>query len=89
LFQDAASVELYIDHDRAKGDKNKAIFDALHSQKRAIERDFGGPLDWQRLDGKRACRITKIYRGAGLKTPDEWPELQDKLTDISQMASPL
>lgn len=50
-----ARVELYID--RGDAVTNKAAFEWLHAQKDAIERELGVPLEWQRLDEKRASRV--------------------------------
>ncbi|MGH9615306.1 MAG: DUF4268 domain-containing protein [Acidobacteriaceae bacterium] len=52
-------VELYIDF--GDGTLNKKFFDALLKDKDAIENAYGQPLDWERLDAKRASRIA-IYR---------------------------
>ncbi|KAA3654880.1 MAG: DUF4268 domain-containing protein [Chloroflexi bacterium] len=53
-------VEFYIDF----GDKelNKQFFDKLKEQKEEIETALGHELLWQRLDSKRACRISRIYK---------------------------
>ena len=61
--------------------KNKAIFVALAAQKEAIEREFGEALEWERLDNKRACRISKRFTTGGLANPDSWPQLQDEMID--------
>ncbi len=56
--QHDARIELYID--TKDKDKNQRIFDALLRQKKkTIEGAFGSPLDWQPLEGRRACRIKK------------------------------
>jgi hypothetical protein len=81
ISKDGASVELYIDHDHQTGEGNKAIFDALHAQREAIEKDFGEPLEWQRLDDRRACRIRKRITDGGLIDSDRWPSLQDKMIE--------
>jgi Domain of unknown function (DUF4268) len=81
IFKDAGVVELYIDADRDTGKGNKMIFDALYAQKDAIEKEFGAPLEWERLDEKRASRIYQAYRVGGFATPDKWPELRDQMID--------
>jgi hypothetical protein len=53
--------ELYIDFPNQA--RNKAIFDTLIAQRLQIEKDFEGPLDWQRMDSKRASRITVVFPG--------------------------
>jgi Domain of unknown function (DUF4268) len=66
-------VELYID----TGDKtyNEQLFDCLESKRAAIETAFGGPLTWERLDARRACRIA-IYRDGDIEADS------DTLADI-------
>lgn len=56
VLQGETRAELYIDAPEAE--TNKALFDALHGERAAIEADFGGELCWQRLDDKRASRIS-------------------------------
>jgi len=81
ILMDSGTVELYIDHDHDTGLRNKAIFDKLHAQKEAVETDLGGPLEWQRLDDKRACRIMRRIEGGGLAQPETWPDLQDRMIE--------
>ena len=73
------SVDLFID----MGDKasNKRAFAALFAEREAIERAFGAPLDWQRLENKRASGI--IYRIEGIRfdRENEWPLLQERMID--------
>ena len=57
--QHEASVELYIDRGKDTDEENKTIFDTLVASKDDIEATFGEPLEWQRLESKRACRIRK------------------------------
>jgi len=80
ILKDHARVELYIDtQDQAI---NKEIFDQLHHHREVIEQKFGAPLDWQRLDGRRASRIAYDIRGkGGLKDRERWDALQDAMID--------
>lgn len=85
INKDWAGAELYIDHDKNTGEKNKAIFDKLNSQKEQIEQEFGGSLDWERLNEKRASRIRKKIELGGLTATDKWQEIQDAM--ITEMIS--
>lgn len=82
MARDWSQVELYIDRGRDQEDTNKRIFDQLHAVQREIEERFGRPLEWQRLDAKRACRIRYRMEGGGYRTAqDRWPEIQDAMID--------
>ena len=54
--------EVYIDSGDL--DENKAFFDKLLADKEAIEEEFGQPLEWEGLEGKRACRIATYIIGS-------------------------
>lgn len=47
--------------------------------KEHIEEVFGGELEWQRLDNKRASRIRKIYDYANLNDVKKWDKLQEDM----------
>jgi len=80
ILKDQAGLELYIDCDQdALGTRNKEIFDALYAQKKAVESEYGGPLEWHRLDGKRASRVRAVISGGGLTTPETWSDVQDRM----------
>jgi hypothetical protein len=81
IYMKCGTVELYIDAGHEKAKENKAVFDALYSQREAIEKEFGDTLEWQRLDTKRACRILKTFETGGLTQPDTWPALQNQMID--------
>ena len=73
-------VECYIDHGPDGLEKNKLAFDYLLSMKDAVEKEFGDELDWQALEGKRACRIRKVYTDGGWKSQEqEWALLHEKM----------
>lgn len=73
--------ELYIDADQESGEGNTAIFNQILAHKEEIERDFGGSLEWESLDSKRACRIRKIISAGGWQDEDKWPEAHDNMVD--------
>lgn len=60
-------VELYIDRGPDQQDENLAIFDELEAKREDIEAAFGEPLDWQRLESRRACRIAKRLEAGGYR----------------------
>ena len=79
--QNDANVELYIDRGKDSEAESKAIFDSLAQSREAIEADFGEPLEWQRLEGKRACRIKKDIDIGGYRDEERWPQIQDAMID--------
>jgi hypothetical protein len=81
LLQEEARVEIYIDLGKGSEDRNLLVFKELEKHKVAIEKSFGGSLDWQELEEKRGCRISHTIPG-GWKTPEVgWPTLQDRFVN--------
>ena len=75
-------IELYIARGTDAAIENEEIFDTLRESKANIEEAFGEPLEWQRLDGLLACRISKQFdRGGYRNNEEEWPEIQDTMID--------
>jgi hypothetical protein len=74
-----AGVELYVD--RGSEAENLSIFESLLADKAPIEEAFGGPLDWQRLDGKKACRIYHRVDLGGYRDQERWSEIQSEMID--------
>ncbi len=72
-----ARVELYIDSE--DGDYNQRYFEALFLKKETIEDAFGSSLDWQSLEGKRACRIKKTYAAGGYLHEGMWEDVYEEL----------
>ena len=71
-----ARVELSIAHSVTS--ENKFIFDRLHERKDEIEKAFGEPLVWERLDSKKSSRI-KYRKPFDCYNSDNWPEITDWL----------
>ena len=61
--------EIYIDV--GERTKNKAIFSFLYATRDEIENTFGGKLEWERLDEKRACRI-KAEKTGNVLDQEQW-----------------
>jgi len=60
--------ELYIDVGEVE--KNKMIFDWLYEQKDEIHSKLGKELEWERLDDKRASRIS-VYRDGSIQSSEQ------------------
>jgi len=74
---DETAVELYID--TGDKDENKRIFNALFAKKQEIEKSFGSPLSWERLDDKRGSRVRYVIKEGGLTDESKWPTMQDAM----------
>lgn len=81
VFEHGAAVEFYIDRGKECDAENKAIFDALHAKRDEIEKVFGGTLDWQRLDNKRACRIRVAVEAGGYRDEERYSEAHAAMVD--------
>jgi hypothetical protein len=53
--------ELYIDF--GDEDQNRSVFEQLAERRSALEEVYGGPLSWEDLPGKRACRVADYGDG--------------------------
>lgn len=82
IFKDSWGIELYIDRGKESEEENGIIFDTLNEFKDEIEAEFEKTADWQRLDGKRACRIRYTNKSdGGLSNEINWPYIQDGMID--------
>lgn len=55
-------------------------FDELIKHQEQIEESFGDKLVWERLDDKRACRISFVL-DYGVNDQEKWSEMQEKMID--------
>ena len=82
LTKNSGMVEIYFNKGGEMGPKiNKSRFDALYKYKNEIEKEFGAPLVWQRLNGRRTSRILYKFNIGGWSDESKWDELQDKMVD--------
>ena len=68
-------MELYIDTEDKE--RNKAAFDALFAQREQIEQKIGSALNGERLDDKRASRISLLRPYAITDPPDEQEQAKE------------
>jgi hypothetical protein len=78
IYPHGGRVELYID--RGTENENDRIFAFLKGNKEEVERAVGSVLNWEPLEGRRACRISLRIEKGGYDDPEaSWPESQTAL----------
>jgi hypothetical protein len=56
------------------------IFDTFKADRETIESEFGGQLEWHRVDGRKRCFIGVTLRDGGYREPEErWPAIQEAM----------
>lgn len=82
IRQRDAEVGIWIDLGRNTEEETAAAFENLKVHQTEIERDFGGELVWNRVEGRKACRIGNVLPRGGYRDDQErWPEIQDAMID--------
>jgi len=78
-----ASCEIYLDRGKefVEPNINKIRFDQLYKHKNKIEKEFGGKLNWYRLDDRRASAVNVRFEGIDLNDKEKWDKLQNKMID--------
>jgi hypothetical protein len=92
VTQSDCGAELYIDRGKDSDEENKRIFDQLAEARAEVDEKVGETIAWQRLDGRRACRI-KVTVPGGYRSPvDDWDAIQARqvnaMNDLSQALQP-
>ncbi len=77
--QGRVRVEIYIDSGDA--DQNFDIFESLSEKGDEIEAALGYPLDWQPLEGRRACRIALSRPGSIYDDEETLHEIRDWMVE--------
>ncbi len=60
---------------------NKELFDRLHAESETIENELGFPMDWQRLDDKKASRIIYYIGGLDFNNHENYAALINEVID--------
>ena len=71
------AVELFLHGEKAKG-----RFYALQAERKIIEKEFVGPLDWEELPSRVGCRIVTYRDGCELENRESWPELMNWMAEM-------
>lgn len=80
--QHTSDIDLYIDRGKDSNSENDEIFQMLEKAKEKIEEVFGQPLEWQPLEGKRACRVSRRFTLGGYRDDEKiWKKIQDEMID--------
>lgn len=74
-----ARIEFYLRHN----DKeiNKAVYDRIYQNKGEIERDFHKPIEWQRLNDRKASRISCYLNDVDTLKEENWEEIIEFFCD--------
>ncbi len=76
-----AQVELYIDRGKGSEAWNTNVFNEIRRSRESVEEAFGEALEWQPLEGKRACRIRSVIGIGGYRDESKWPEVHEAMID--------
>ena len=77
-----ARAEVYIN--RGSTEENKRVFDYFHKQKEQIEKDFGAPLIWERMEDKVTSRIKYQLDGVSVYEEAYYPKMNEFLIDAAE-----
>jgi len=81
IRQHEAAAELYIDRGSESNEENRRIFEEIQRHQTSIEASFGGPLEWDCVEGRRACRIRATIKTGGYRDAGLWPKTQNDMIE--------
>jgi len=81
ITMDRGSVELFVDRGPGRKDETDKIYETILSDQQTIEEHFGEPLIWDRVEGRRVCRVKSLCNIGGLKDTDLWDDVQEDMID--------
>ena len=81
VLMDKGFVELSIDLGPDKKEETDKIYEKFLADRERIEKEFGEPLVWDQIEGRRVCRIKSFSSAGGLKDESTWEKLQDDMVD--------
>ncbi len=81
VSRETIRAELYIDLPDVQ--MNRTIFERLRSNKEQYEREFGGALEWEALDDRRAKRISVTCPG-GWRDEAGWNDTADRIVTAQE-----
>jgi hypothetical protein len=79
ITMDKGSVELFIDRGPDKKDETDKIYEKIVEDGEKIQNQFGEPLIWDKVEGRRVCRIKSLSEIGGLKDSDSWDQIQEDM----------
>lgn len=68
---------------RSNKEENKWLFDRLEANRKAIDTEYGTPLEWMRKDDKKSSRIQHSHPFEGFQQ-ENWPEMIEWLSANTQ-----
>ena len=74
--------EIYFN--RGSKEENKWCFDFINERKEQIEKEFGEPLIWERMDDKVSCRIKAQLDGVSVFDNEDWGKMINYMVNISE-----
>lgn len=74
--------EIYFN--RGSKEENKWCFDFINERKEQIEKEFGEPLIWERMDDKVSCRIKAQLDGVSVFNNEDWGKMISYMVNISE-----